>query len=93
MASNFNYILKQMRTCDIIIRFKISGECLAAVSAREGLFNTGLRQLQDACDGMEKTGKSQLTIRLNAMLGEVLLVHGKTRSRSGRWGDSSSKRT
>ena len=56
----------------------MSNAGLAAISACEGLFNTGLKQLQDAYDGMEKIGNRQMTIHLKALLGEVLKVHGKS---------------
>lgn len=55
----------------------LSNAGLAAITACEGLFNTGLRQLQDAYDGIEKFGNRQMSIHLKALLGEVLLVHGK----------------
>ncbi len=56
----------------------MSNAGLAAITACEGLYNTGLRQLQDAYAGIEKIGNSQMTIHLKALLGEVLLKHGKT---------------
>jgi serine/threonine protein kinase/tetratricopeptide (TPR) repeat protein len=56
----------------------MSNAGIAAITACEGLFNTGLRQLQDAYDGISKIGNRQMTLHLKALLGEVLLVHGKT---------------
>jgi len=51
---------------------------LAAISACEGLFNTGLKQLQDAYSETEHIGNHQMSIHLKALLGEVLRNHGKT---------------
>ncbi len=56
----------------------MSNAGLGAITACEGLFNTGLRQLEEAYSGIEKLGNRQMTIHLMALLGEVLLVHGKT---------------
>jgi len=51
---------------------------LGAVSACEGLFNSGLRQLEDSYRSIEKTGNTQMTIQLKTLLGEILMNHGKT---------------
>jgi serine/threonine protein kinase/Flp pilus assembly protein TadD len=56
----------------------LSNAGLGAITACEGLFNTGLKQLEDAHRSIEKIGNRQLSIHLKAMLGEVLLKHGKT---------------
>ena len=56
----------------------LSNALLGAIEARNGLFNTGLRQLQETYKGIEKTGNKQLFVQLKTLLGEVLLTNGKT---------------
>jgi serine/threonine protein kinase/Tfp pilus assembly protein PilF len=56
----------------------LSNAGLGAITACEGLFSTGLRQLEEAYKGIKKSGNKQMAIHLKALLGEVLLVHGKS---------------
>jgi len=56
----------------------LSNAGLAAITACEGLYNTGLKKLQDACNEIEKIGNQQMTLHLKALLGEILMNHGKT---------------
>jgi len=51
---------------------------LAAVEACEGLYHSGIKQLEDATRGVEKIGNLQMTLQLRSLLGEVLLKHGKS---------------
>jgi tetratricopeptide (TPR) repeat protein len=48
----------------------------AAAEASQGLFNAGLRQLEDAVKRVEEVGTAAMIIRMKATLGRVLLKHG-----------------
>lgn len=56
----------------------LSNAGLAAINACEGLYSTGLKKLQDAYNEIEKVGNQQMSIHLKALLGEILLKHGKS---------------
>ncbi len=56
----------------------LSNAGLAAVEACEGLYHSGIRQLQAAYKGIERTGNVQMTVQLKALLGQILLKHGKS---------------
>ncbi len=51
---------------------------LGAVSACEGLFNAGRRQLRDALRSIEKINDHQKTIQLQTLLGRVLIECGSS---------------
>jgi len=56
----------------------LSQASTAAVEACEGLFHAGLRKLQNAYKGIDQIGDEEMVIQLKALLGQVLLWHGKT---------------
>ncbi len=56
----------------------LSQASAAAVEACEGLFHAGLRKLQNAYKGIDQISDQEITLQLKALLGQVLLWHGKT---------------
>ena len=57
-----------------------SSALMAALTARKGLFNSGVKQLRQLCRDSEPIRDDQLTIQLKIILGQILLENSSSES-------------